>query len=152
MRLLRIEPDQVIVWIEAQKREAHEYHFIPEAKIAVTGAQLFDRWFDGGVTRDRAAFCERVGLPDDGPFVLFTGSSSFISESAAEVAFVRRWVEALRTSGDVRRSECASAPADVQPLMHNAPRFTGKSTSPESCGASGVPPISMPHCIAQYGQ
>jgi len=98
--LLRIEPDQVIVWNEAQKREAHEYHYIPEAKIAVTGAQLFDRWFDGGVTRDRAVFCERVGLPDDGPFVLFTGSSSFISESAAEVAFVRRWVEALRTSGD----------------------------------------------------
>src|SRR6185436_12294407 len=61
---------------------------------------LFDRWFDRGVTRDRAAFCERVGLPDDGPFVLFTGSSSFISESGAEVAFVRRWVEALRTSGD----------------------------------------------------
>ena len=90
-----------MVWNEAQKREAHEYHYIPEAKIAVTGAQLFDRWFDRGVTRDRAAFCERVGLPDAGPFVLFTGSSSFISESGAEVAFVRRWVEALR---DQRRS------------------------------------------------
>jgi len=98
--LLRIEPDLVLVWNEAQKREAHEYHYIPSSKIAVTGAQPFDRWFDRRVTRDRAAFCSRVGLPDDAPFVLFTGSSSFISESGAEVAFVRRWVEALRASGD----------------------------------------------------
>ena len=98
--LLRIEPDVVVVWNEAQRHEAHEYHYIPAAKIAVTGAQLFDRWFDHRVTRDRAAFCERVGLPDEGPFVLFTGSSSFISESGAEVAFVRRWLEAVRASGD----------------------------------------------------
>jgi hypothetical protein len=98
--LLRIEPDVVVVWNEAQRHEAHEYHYIPTAKIAVTGAQLFDRWFDHRVTRGRAAFCRRVGLPDDGPFVLFTGSSSFISESGAEVAFVRRWLAAVRASAD----------------------------------------------------
>ena len=98
--LLRIEPDLVVVWNEAQKGEAHDYHYIPAAKIAVTGAQLFDRWFDRRVTRDRAAFCQRVGLPGDGPFVLFTGSSSFISKSEAEVAFVRRWLAAVRASGD----------------------------------------------------
>ena len=43
--LLRVEPDLVIVWNEAQKREAHEYHYIPDHKIVATGAQLFDRWF-----------------------------------------------------------------------------------------------------------
>lgn len=96
--LLRVEPDTVLVWNEAQKREAHEYHYVPESKIAITGAQLFDRWFERTPARDRQAFCARAGLPDTGPFVLFTGSSSFISESSAEVAFVRRWVAALRTS------------------------------------------------------
>ena len=65
-----------------------------------TGAQLFDRWFERRVTRERAAFCQRVGLRDAGPFLLFTGSSSFISESHAEVAFVRRWIAALRSCGD----------------------------------------------------
>ena len=65
-----------------------------------TGAQLFDKWFLKQPTRDRAAFCARVGLPDTRPFLLFTGSSSFISESRAEVAFVRRWIAALRASGD----------------------------------------------------
>jgi hypothetical protein len=98
--LLRIEPDLVIVWNEAQRREAEEYHYIPAEKTAVTGAQLFDRWFEKSVTRDREAFCRRVGLPDISPFLLFTGSSSFISESRAEVAFVRRWIDALRTSAD----------------------------------------------------
>ena len=98
--LLRVEPDRVIVWNEAQKREAQEYHYIPAAKIAVTGAQLFDRWFEKSVTRDRETFCRRVGLPNGDPFVLFTGSSSFISDSGAEVAFVRRWIAALRSSAD----------------------------------------------------
>src|SRR5687768_14452101 len=98
--LLRIEPDMVLVWNEAQKREAREYHYMPEGKVAVTGAQLFDKWFVKTATRDREQFCARVGLPDARPFVLFTGSSSFISETNAEVAFVRRWIAALRASGD----------------------------------------------------
>jgi hypothetical protein len=98
--LLRIEPDLVVVWNEAQKREARDYHYIPEQKIVATGAQLFDRWFVKTASRDRAAFCARVGLPDTRPFLLFTGSSSFISESRAEVAFVRRWIDAVRQSGD----------------------------------------------------
>lgn len=98
--LLRIEPDLVVVWNDAQRREAEAFHYIPAEKIAATGAQLFDRWFEKRVTRDRAAFCRRVGLPGRGPFILFTGSSSFISESRAEVAFVRRWIQALRSAAD----------------------------------------------------
>ena len=97
---LRVQPDLVVLWNEAQKREAVEYHGIPPERIAVTGAQLFDRWFTRRVTRDRAAFCARVGLPDTKPFVLFTGSSSFISESYAELAFVRKWIAALQASPD----------------------------------------------------
>jgi hypothetical protein len=103
--LLRIEPDLVVVWNDALKREAAEYHYIPERKIVTTGAQLFDRWFATRVTRNRDEFCARVGLPDTRPFLLFTGSSSFISESHAEAAFVRRWVTALRSSADPRMQE-----------------------------------------------
>jgi hypothetical protein len=96
--LLRIQPDLVLVWNEAQRREAVEYHGTPAANVAVTGAQLFDRWFDRRLSRSRAEFCRRAGLPDDRPFVLFTGSSVFISRSDAEVAFVQRWLQALRGS------------------------------------------------------
>jgi hypothetical protein len=98
--LMRVEPDLVLVWNEAQRREAVEYHYIPDAKVVATGAQLFDKWFETRMTRARQAFCARVGLRDDRPFLLFTGSSSFISESKAEVAFVRKWIGALRASPD----------------------------------------------------
>jgi hypothetical protein len=94
--MLRIEPDLVLVWNDVQKREAHEYHYVPEHKIVATGAQLFDKWFNRQPTRDREAFCARVGLPDARPFLLFTGSSGFISKSAAEVEFIRRWIESVR--------------------------------------------------------
>jgi len=98
--LMRVEPDLVVVWNDAQKREASEYHYIPAEKVVTTGAQPFDRWFARQVTRERDAFCARVGLPDDGPFILFTGSSAFISRSNVEVPFVRRWIASLRASDD----------------------------------------------------
>jgi hypothetical protein len=118
--LLRIEPDTVLVWNEAQKREARDYHYIPEDKIVVTGAQQFDRWFARTPTRDRAAFCARAGLRDTGPFVLFTGSSSFISESNTEVAFVRRWVAALRASA---APELRAVHVVVRPHPYNFHRW-----------------------------
>ena len=120
--LLRVEPDRLIVWNEAQRAEARDYHYIPDDTIAVTGAQLFDRWFDKRVTRDRAAFCARVGLDDDRPFVLFTGSSSFISESSAEVTFVRRWVDALRRS---RHPALGRINVLVRPHPYNHHRWAG---------------------------
>ena len=97
---LRVATDFVAVWNDAQKREAVEFHRLPEDAIAVTGAQAFDRWFDRRPSRPRETFCRDVGLPDERPFVLFTGSSIFIARADAEMAFARRWIEALRASDD----------------------------------------------------
>ena len=41
-----IQPDQVIVWNETQKREAVRLHGVAPDRVRVTGAQLFDDWFD----------------------------------------------------------------------------------------------------------
>jgi hypothetical protein len=95
--VLRIQPDRVFVWNEAQRREAVEFHAVSPESVVATGAQLFDRWFDRRPGTDREAFCRHVGLPSDRPFVLYTCSSSFISISPAEVTFVRAWIDALRT-------------------------------------------------------
>ena len=118
--LLRVEPDLVIVWNEAQRREAHEYHYVPIERVAATGAQLFDKWFEKRPTRAREAFCRDAGLPDSGPFVLFTGSSSFISESSAEVSFVRRWIAALRAS---RHPQLREINVLVRPHPYNFHRW-----------------------------
>ena len=97
---MRLVPDMVTVWNEHQKREAVDFHGVPADRVAVTGAQLFDRWFERAPSQSRESFCHMVGLPDTRPFVLFTGSSVFIARSEVEVPFVRGWLEGLRRSSD----------------------------------------------------
>jgi hypothetical protein len=98
--IMRIVPDRVFVWNDAQAREAVELHGVPEGRIRVTGAQPFDRWFSREPGRNREDFCSRVGVPADRPYLLFVGSTASISAPEAEKAFVRRWIEALRASGN----------------------------------------------------
>jgi hypothetical protein len=104
---MRVEPDLVTVWNRYQKAEAVDLHGIAPERVVMTGAQLFDRWFDREPGMTRAEFCRMVGLPDDRPFILFTGSSVFIARSEHEVPFVRRWIEALRRCGDPRLRDAA---------------------------------------------
>jgi hypothetical protein len=64
----------------------------------VTGAQVFDDWFDARPSRLRREFCRDVGLDPGHPFVLYVGSSTFIAPD--EVPFVERWIAHLRRSSD----------------------------------------------------
>lgn len=96
--LIRVLPDHVVVWNEAQQREASLLHGVPEDRIVVTGAQPFDRWFDRGPSRSREDFCRRVGLDPSRPFVLYVGSSVFIAPD--EVPFAERWRCALAAAAE----------------------------------------------------
>ncbi len=95
--LIRVVPDHVVVWNEAQKREAVDLHGVAPEQVVITGAQLFDGWFEGKPSRSRDDFCRAVGLDPDRPFVLYVGSSMFIAPD--EVPFAERWIAALRASG-----------------------------------------------------
>jgi len=94
--LMRIQPDLVALWNEDQREEALAFHDADPARIVVTGAQCFDRWFDRRPSRDREAFCRRAGVRADRRFLVFVGSTASISEPDAEVRFVRRWIDAVR--------------------------------------------------------
>ena len=94
--LLRVHPDLVTVWNETQAREAVELHGIASDRVAMTGAQPFDRWFEKRPSRSREAFCATVDLDPARPIILFTGSSFFISGEQSELPFVCTWMEALR--------------------------------------------------------
>jgi hypothetical protein len=96
--IMRIVPDRVFVWNDAQVREAVELHGVPKGRIRVTGAQPFDRWFGREPGRSREDFCSRVGLPANRLYLLFVGSTASISAPEAEKGFVRRWIAALRAS------------------------------------------------------
>jgi hypothetical protein len=99
--LLRAMPDRVLVWNESQRTEAEALHGVPPDRIVVTGAQCFDQWFDRAPSRSREAFCARVGLRADAPYVLYVCSSLFRG-TADEPAFVERWIRAIRSSADPR--------------------------------------------------
>jgi hypothetical protein len=98
--LIRLEPDAVVVWNERQRREAVELHGVLPEKVLVTGAQDFDEFFDVRPTVSREEFAARVGLPGDRPFLLYLGSAGNIANGDDEIAFVRRWITAIRRSAD----------------------------------------------------
>jgi hypothetical protein len=98
--IIRGCPDRVFVWNDAQKREAVKLHRVRSARVVVTGAQPFDEWFEHEPVITRAEFLNEVSLPVDRPYVLYVGSSRNMTPPDRELAFVRRWVSALRASGD----------------------------------------------------
>jgi hypothetical protein len=101
--LLKLDPERVFVWNEAQRREAIEQHGISPDHAVATGGQLFDKWFEQQPSRSREEFTAEVGLDPAEPYVLYLCSSPFVvRKPEAEVEFVLRLLEALRASDDVR--------------------------------------------------
>ncbi len=96
--LIRVVPDRVFVWNEAQRREAVSLHGAAADQVAVTGAPVYDQWFERRPSSARGDFCSRVGLADDRPFFLYLCSSPFIAPD--EITFIRRWVAAVRSAAD----------------------------------------------------
>ena len=96
--LIHEMPDRIVVWNELQRTEAVELHGARPEQVVVTGAQAYDHWFATRPSTTRDAFCARVGLPSDRPYLLYLCSSPFIAPY--EVDVVRRWIEAIRGSAD----------------------------------------------------
>ena len=59
--IIRDLPDALFVWNDVQKREAMQMHGVPEARIVVTGAQCYDRWFGRIPARSRTEFVRHAG-------------------------------------------------------------------------------------------
>jgi hypothetical protein len=102
--VLAVQPDRAIVWNQSQKREAVELHGVPPERVRITGAQLFDDWFERRPATVRESFCRRIGLDPERPFILYLCSSLFVARD--EVTFVRRWIERLRSSGSPALRDC----------------------------------------------
>lgn len=97
---IRFAPTRVIVWNEAQLREAVDVHGMAEKQVVVTGAQTFDHWFGRQPSRSREAFCESLGLHPGQAILLYLGSSFFIAPDEAQ--FFDRFLRAMRQSPDAR--------------------------------------------------
>ncbi len=97
--LIREIPDRVFVWNESQRQEAIELHGVKREQVVVSGAQIFDHWFETTETESRESFCKKVGLNPQYPFILYVGSSRFIAPD--EALFMLQFVEELRHAPDL---------------------------------------------------
>jgi hypothetical protein len=115
--LIRVVPDRVFVWNEAQKREAVAMHGVRPEQVSVTGAPVYDQWFARRPSTTREEFCAKVGLPADKPFFLYLCSSQFIAPD--ESTFVEKWIRAVRSAPDPRVREAGILvrphPENLQP-------------------------------------
>jgi hypothetical protein len=112
-QLIHVPTDRVLVWNETQRREAVELHGQDADVVTVTGAQLYDQWFDWAPS-PRDEFCRRVGLDPARPYVLYAAGALFPAETT-EAEFVTRWLHALRGSD-------RPGLADVQVLIRPHPK------------------------------
>lgn len=94
--LIHEVPDCVLVWNQMQRDEARDLHGVDPDTVVVTGSQAYDHWFSRRVSTTRQAFCDKVGLPADRPYLLYLCSSPFITPH--EVPFVEKWIAAIRGS------------------------------------------------------
>ena len=117
--LIRELPDRVFVWNETQKREAIEMHGVPADRVSVTGAQCFDKWFDRTPSRDRETFRGAVGLPLEGPLILYVCSAPF-SGSPPEAPFVVEWIRHVRSHAS---PQLRTAPILVRPHPSRRPEW-----------------------------
>jgi hypothetical protein len=122
--VINVQPDQVMVWNDTQKREAVDLHRVPPARVRITGAQLFDEWFERNPSDTREAFCRRVGIDAGRPFLLYLCSSPFIAPD--EVPFVRDWLQRLRASVFPSLRECGVI---VRPYPSHASQWSGVDLS-----------------------
>jgi hypothetical protein len=160
--LIRVVPDRVFVWNETQRAEARRFHGIPPERVVVTGAQCFDQWFDREPSRDREAFCRRVGLSVDRPFLLYVCSALF-KGSPSEARFVLDWVAAIRRSPDPRLRDIPILvrphpqrteewqPADVQAALAADPRVVLWGSNPIDAESRADYFDSMYHAGAVIG-
>jgi hypothetical protein len=94
--VIQLQPTRTLVWNRHQMRELEVFHGIDREQVRCSGAQTFDEWFIRKPFRTRLTFCTQLGLDPTMPLVLYVCSSTFIAER--ECDFVRKWIDALRTS------------------------------------------------------
>ena len=79
-------PDIVLVWNEGLAEEAMSVHDIPRENLQISGAPVFDYFFDLKPKLEKDSFQLSVGLPADAKYLLYLGSGvSIVSDDTENV-------------------------------------------------------------------
>lgn len=126
---IRLQPDHIFVWNEIQRDEAVHYHGSRREDVTVTGAPVYDRWFDRGPGQPAADFKRRVGLDPSRSYLLYLCSSPFVAEH--EALFVERWLTWIRAASD-------PSLRDIEVLIRPHPENRQPWGRLEAMGLTGV--------------
>lgn len=91
-------PDLLLVWNEAQRRDAVDRHGFPARQVEALGAPVFDYLFARDDVTSRSEWLSSVGVDQDGSYVLYAVSSRLGLGAGGEVELVRRLGAELRKS------------------------------------------------------
>lgn len=91
-----VYPDHVFVWNQTIATEAEQLHDVQPQKIRITGAPVFDFWFDMQPSMTYTDFCRTTGLDASKPYVLYLCSSRYIARD--ENLFVQELYRSLQQS------------------------------------------------------
>lgn len=80
-----VKPDQLFVWNQSLVSEAVQIHDFEPKRVFISGAPVYDPWFDLSPTTDRASFCAQVRLDPAKPYILYLCSSKSISDHETDL-------------------------------------------------------------------
>jgi len=80
-----VKPDLLFVWNQVLMEEAVQIHDIEPRQVFITGAPVYDPWFDLSPSTDRGSFCAAIGLDPSTPYVLYLCSSKSISDRETDL-------------------------------------------------------------------
>ncbi|MBK8781547.1 MAG: hypothetical protein IPO22_07020 [Anaerolineales bacterium] len=81
----KVKPDRLFVWNQSLVEEAVQIHDFEAQQVFVTGAPVYDPWFELTPAQDRASFCSQSGIDPSKPYVLYLCSSKGIAEREIEL-------------------------------------------------------------------
>ena len=82
-----VKPEWLFVWNTNLTEEAVNLHEFERKTVFITGAPVFDPWFDLAPSLSREEFCRQCGVDPQKPYVLFLGSSKTIT--SLDVEFIK---------------------------------------------------------------
>lgn len=80
-----VKPDQLFVWNQSLVEEAVQIHDFEPHQVFVSGAPVYDPWFDLSPSTDRASFCAQVEIDPAKPYVLYLCSSKSVTNHETDL-------------------------------------------------------------------
>lgn len=109
-----VKPDWLFVWNTNLTEEAVNLHEFERENVFITGAPVFDPWFELSPSLNREEFCMQCGVNPEKPYVLFLGSSKTITQ--LDVEFIKALIAHFEQMDEKRRPSIVIRPHPYAPF------------------------------------